>query len=109
AIRGSDIPPGEARVYSLKQSYSDTGSGSPQQIEMTDGYNPGPTFTLALNRSLGDNTHAVLYASKIVPSARLYGADPNTFTGVDNNLYQFIFPYELKVSGTQNSNIFLVY
>src|SRR5690606_29200297 len=53
--------------------------------------------------------HAVLYASKIVPSARLYGADPNTFTGVDNNLYQFIFPYELKVSGTQNSNIFLVY
>src|SRR5690606_17555596 len=55
------------------------------------------------------DTHAVLYASKIVPSARLYGANPATLTGNDNSLLQFVFPYELKLSVTPNSNIFLVY
>ena len=108
-IRGSEIPPGETRIYSLRQSRVDTGSGAIQEIEMDEGYDPGPSYTLTTNAALGTHTHAVLFATKIVPAARLYGANPAALTGNDNSLLQYVFPYELKLPGTPNSNIFLVY
>src|SRR5690606_8627555 len=87
-LEGVEIPPGEARVYCLDRDYTDTGSGSLQQVRMIEGYDDGPVFTLATNRSLNSHTpahtHAALYINSGQAEARLYGADPATNTGVDD-------------------------
>ncbi|MFH1499404.1 MAG: hypothetical protein ABII82_16465, partial [Verrucomicrobiota bacterium] len=84
------------------------------QIELAEGYNPSPTFTLTTNVSLDDDTHAALFVGKIVLDTALYGADPsvNSYANRDRNLHQYVDPYPLKPpppDDTETENFFVVY
>lgn len=107
-----EIPPGEARVYCLDKDYTDPGSGALQQIRMIAGYDDGPAFTLATNRSLSSHdpahTHAALYINSGQAEARLYGADPATNAGTDDNLIQYVYGRPLNQAGV-GGNFFVVY
>ena len=107
-LENIEIPPGEARVYCLDGDYDDTGSGAVQEVKMIEGYDDAPVFTLNTGRSLGADTHAALYVGSAIAEARLYGADPATNTGADDNLIQYVYGRPLNQAGV-GSNIFIVY
>ncbi len=104
-IRGSSIPPGEARVYCLDQDYHDTGSGALLEMNLAEGFDPGPVVTIPTTAKLGTHTHAALFAVNNFPSAFLYGANP-AGTTTDKLLQYF---YGRGLSGSANINLYLVY
>lgn len=93
-IKNATLQPGEARMFTLKQSSTDTGSGTTAvpELELVDGLDESTTFTWVTGKSIPTGkTHVALYTTSDKFSARLFGADPKVNNGPDDKLLQYVY------------------
>lgn len=104
-IKDATLPPGRAVIFCLDRSYSDPGgSTSPLELELSPGLDELNTFTWNTGHTLATATppavrYVALYTGQSRVEARLYGADPDTNSGTEDNIVSTVFAQPAAADG----------